>query len=62
MFAGAGRGGTVSARNGDKARFGRARKEKVRRRKLAREARIALETKQPAPAVPVRPELPSLAV
>jgi len=62
QVAGAGGGGTVSERNGDKSRFGRIRKEKVQRRKLAREARIALETKRSAPAGPGRPELPSLGV
>jgi len=51
----------MSERNGDKSRFGRIRREKVLRRKLAREARIALETKRSAPAVVGRPELPSLA-
>jgi len=52
----------MSARNGDKSRFGRVRKEKVQRRKLAREARIAVETKGSAPAGPGRPELPVLGV
>jgi len=40
---------TVSERNGDKARFGRERRRKILRRKLTREVRKALETKQTSP-------------
>jgi hypothetical protein len=36
----------VSARNGDKARFGRERRRKILRRKRTRELRKALETKR----------------
>jgi len=39
----------VSERNGDKARFGRERRRKILRRKLTREVRKALETKQTSP-------------
>ncbi len=38
----------MSERNGDKARFGRERRRKILRRKLTRELRKALETKQPS--------------
>jgi hypothetical protein len=37
----------MSERNGDKARFGRERKQKILRRKRIREFRIALENKTP---------------
>ena len=37
----------MSARNGDKARFGRQRKAKIRRRVLMREVRKALQGKAP---------------
>jgi len=39
--------GTVSQRNGDKARFGRERKRKVLRRESIRGIRKALEKKVP---------------
>lgn len=35
----------MSERNGDKARFGRERRQKILRRRQARESRKALETK-----------------
>ena len=37
----------MSERNGDKARFGRERKRKIRRRKHVRETWLALENKPP---------------
>ena len=42
------REGTVSERNGDKARFGRERRHKILRRQRTRELRKALETKPPS--------------
>jgi hypothetical protein len=41
----------MSLRNGDKARFGRQRKEKIRRRMLTRELRKALEGQAPVQGV-----------
>jgi len=38
----------MSERNGDKARFGRERRQKILRRKQTRESRKALETKNQA--------------
>jgi hypothetical protein len=37
----------MSERNGDKARFGRERKRKIRSRKRVREVRLALVSKPP---------------
>jgi hypothetical protein len=45
----------MSELNGDKARFGRQRKQKLLRRKHSRELRKAMESPQQAP---VAPELP----
>ena len=47
------REGTVSERNGDKARFGRERRHKILRRKRTRELRKALEMKEQATQAPV---------
>jgi hypothetical protein len=42
----------MSERNGDKARFGRERRQKILRRKQARDPRKALETKNQTRLVP----------
>jgi hypothetical protein len=41
----------MSVRNGDKARFGRLRKQKILLRKRVREMREAIENKMPKPAI-----------
>ncbi len=41
----------MSARNGDKARFGRLRKRKILGRKRIREVRDAMEKKAPRSAI-----------
>jgi hypothetical protein len=43
----------MSARNGDKARFGRLRKRKILLRKRIREMRDAMENKTTGTAIPV---------
>jgi hypothetical protein len=45
-----GRTSIMSARNGDKARFGRQRKERIRRRARMRAMRKALQEKAPKSA------------
>jgi hypothetical protein len=47
------REGTVSGKNGDKARFGRERRHKILRRKRTGELRKALGMKQQATQAPV---------
>jgi hypothetical protein len=50
----------MSARNGDKARFGRERQRKLLRRKRARGLRKAMETRGPSPASAGSEDAPTL--
>ncbi len=53
--------GTMSERNGDKARFGREHWRKTLRRKCTRELRKVLETKLPIATSPVPEDEPTAA-
>ena len=50
----------MSERNGDKARFGRRRREKLVQRKRSRELRKAMGTEGQKPAAQATPQKPNL--